>query len=200
MQCYPPILGPGLRCFQYYRKAIIQGNVVCIHQKSVAIFGFILFSPGDGQFTAPPPTCPGDTFTFRCNVTGDRNGDTRWKVGGSSECILGHSTPNDPRPCGSGSPFTVTTGTGFGTNATSFSSTLSGTAIPALDGTLVECFDQDVGNMIGNSTLQILGQYQYHVCLLLPFIQRLYITIVIINRHVSSVHHCLIHKVQTSSH
>ena len=137
---------------------IVWNTVVCIHQKSVAIFGFILFSPGDGQFTAPPPTCPGDTFTFRCNVTGDRNGDTRWKVGGSSECILGHSTPNDPRPCGSGSPFTVTTGTGFGTNATSFSSTLSGTAIPALDGTLVECFDQDVENMVGNSTLQILGQ------------------------------------------
>ena len=83
-------------------------------------------------------------------------------MGGSIECSLPHSTPNDPRPCGSGSPFTVTTGTGFGTNATSFSSTLSGTAIPALDGTLVECFGrdvgQDVGNMVGNSTLQILGQ------------------------------------------
>ena len=110
----------------------------------------------------------------------------------------------DPRSCGNSSDFIVTTGTGFGTNATSFSSTLSGTAIPALDGTLVECFGRDAGqdveNMVGNSTLQILGQYQYHVCLLLPFIQRLYVTIVIINRHVSSVHHCLIHKVQTSSH
>ena len=162
MQCYPPILGPGLHCFQYYRKAIIQGNVVCIHQKSVAIFGFILFSPGDGQFTAAPPTCPGDTFTFRCTVTGDMSRFTHWKVGGSSECFLSHTTPMDPRSCGNSSDFIVTTGTGFGTNATSFSSTLSGTAIPALDGTLVECFGRDVGqvvgNMVGNSTLQMLGQ------------------------------------------
>ena len=131
-------------------------------------------------------------------------GVTSWRVNGSKECVSGHTTPMDPRSCGNSSDFIVTTGTGFGTNATSFSSTLSGTAIPALDGTLVECFGRDVGqvvgNMVGNSTLQILGQYQYHVCLLLPFIQRLYVTIVISNRHVSSVHHCLIHKVQTSSH
>ena len=30
----------------------------------------IFFSPGDvtGQFTAAPPTCPGEPFTFRCTV------------------------------------------------------------------------------------------------------------------------------------
>ena len=117
-----------------------------------------------GQFTAAPPTCPGDTFTFRCTVTGNRNGVTIWRVGGSSDCLLGHSTADLPGPCGSGSPFTVTTGTGFGTsNATSFSSTLSGTAAPTLDGTLVECFgpalSRDAENRVGNSLLQISGQY-----------------------------------------
>ena len=79
---------------------------------------------------------------------------------GSSECSLLHSKANAPGPCGSGSLFTVTTGTGFGTSATSFSSTLSGTA---LNGTLVECFGpglaRDAENRVGISALQILGQY-----------------------------------------
>ena len=113
-----------------------------------------------GQFTAPSPTCPGDTFTFRCNVTGDMRGITIWRVG--IECILTHSTTNAPTPCGSGSPFMAATGTGFGTSATSFISTLSGTAVPALNGTLVECFgptfSRNAWNMIGNGTLQIIGQ------------------------------------------
>ena len=129
--------------------------------------GYNFNSLGDvtAQFTAAPPTCPGDTFTFRCTVTGDMNGVTIWRVGGSSECLLGHGTIDGPRPCGSGSPFTVITGSGFGpgTNATSFSSTLSGTASPTLDGTLVECFGpglaRDGGNRVGNSLLQISGQY-----------------------------------------
>ena len=94
------------------------------------------------------------------------SGVTIWIVGrvggGSSECSLLHSTASAPGPCGSGSPFTVTPGTGFGTSATSFSSTLSGTATSVLNGTLVECFGpglaRDAGNMVGGSTLQILGQ------------------------------------------
>ena len=57
------------------------------------------------------------------------------------------------------------TGTEFGTNASSYSSTLTGTATPTMDGTLIECFgpafSRDFGNMVGNSTLQILGQLTY---------------------------------------
>ena len=128
------------------------------------MFPFIGLFPGDAaaQFTTPPPTCPGDTFTFRCTVR-DRNGVTIWRVGGgSSECSLLHSTASAPRTCGSGSTFTATTGTGFGTSATSFTSTLSGTATSALNSTLVECFgpalSRDAGNMVGNSRLRILGQ------------------------------------------
>ena len=118
-------------------------------------------SPGNvlGQLTAAPPTCPGDTFTFRCNVTGDLRGITLWRAG--VECILPHSTTNAPTPCGSGSPFVAASRTGFGTSAISYSSTLSGTATSELNGTLVECFgpafSRDAENMVGKSTLQILG-------------------------------------------
>ena len=128
------------------------------------MFPFIGLFPGfvAAQFTAAPPTCPGDTFTFRCAVTGDMNGITIWRVGGSSECSVVHSIASAPHTCGSGSPFTVTAVTGFGTGATSFTSTLSGTATSALNDTLVEClgpaFSRDPWNMVGNSRLQILGQ------------------------------------------
>ena len=123
-----------------------------------------LFSPDDvaGQFTAAPPTCPGDTFTFRCTVTGDMSGFTIWRVNGSSVCILLHSTIGFSASCGSSSAFIVTTGTGFGTSATFYTSTLSGTATSELNGTLVECFGpglaRDANNRVGTSTLQILGQ------------------------------------------
>ena len=84
---------------------------------------------------------------------------------GSGECSLVHNTASAPGPCGSGSPFTVTTVTGFGTSATSFTSTLSGTAIPALNGTLVECFgpalSRESWNRVGGSTLQIIGQWVF---------------------------------------
>ena len=123
-----------------------------------------LFPPGHatGQFTAAPPTCPGDTFNFRCTVGGDRNGITIWRVDGSSKCTLSHSTAGAISTCGPGGAFTVTSGAEFGTTATSYSSTLSGTATSALNGTLVECFgppfSRDPGNIVGSSTLQLLGK------------------------------------------
>ena len=94
------------------------------------------------------------------------NGITIWRVGGgSTECTLLHSTVDGPRPCRTGSPFTVTTGTGFGMNATSYSSTLSGTATPGLNSTLVECLGPALprkpGNRVGGSTLQTIGQYMF---------------------------------------
>ena len=81
-------------------------------------------------------------------------------MGGSSgsECFLLHNNPSDTDVCGSGSVFTARFDA---TSANSFSSTLSGTATLALDGTLVECFgpvfSRDAGNMVGNSTLRIVG-------------------------------------------
>ena len=82
-------------------------------------------------------------------------------MGGSSECGLLHNTGSAPGPCGHGSLFIVTPGTEFGTRATSYSSTLSGTATSALNGTLVECFgpafSRESENKVGKSTLHILG-------------------------------------------
>ena len=116
-----------------------------------------------GQFTAAPPTCPGGNLRFSCTVGGDRNGVTIWRVSGTSECTLAHSTAGASSTCGAGSVFMATSGSEFGTSATSFSSTLSGTATSTLNGTLVECFgphlNREPGNRVGDSTLQILGEH-----------------------------------------
>ena len=125
----------------------------CIH---------LYFTLGDvaGQFTAAPPTCPGDTFTFRCSVSGTMNGVTIWRVAGSIECILVHRATSIA-VCGNA--FTARPEAGFGTNGPFFSSTLSGTAEPTMNGTLVECFgpanNVDPANSISGSALQIIGQY-----------------------------------------
>ena len=71
------------------------------------------------------------------------------------------STSTFPSVCGPSDVFTSQPGNGFGMSATSFTSTLSGTADPTLNGTMVECFgpdnNVDPGNMVGNSFFQILG-------------------------------------------
>ena len=120
-----------------------------------------------GQLTTAP-TCPGDLFTFNCTVTGDTNGFTIWRVNGSnSTCPLVHRSTSSTL-CRQEGAFTARPGTGFGmSNATSFSSTLSGIATTELDGILVQCFgpnnNVDPENKIGDSTLQILGQdVSYH--------------------------------------
>ena len=125
-----------------------------------------IFPDAAGQFTAAPPTCPGDTFTFRCTVVGEMSGSTIWRVGlGTSECTLAHTSTSSSSPCGPNSALTARPGTGFGTSGPSFTSTLSGTATSSLDGTLVECLGQ-VNNVdpeirVNRSTLQILGVYIY---------------------------------------
>ena len=137
--------------------AMWMKQLVCI------LLCILYFSPVDvsAQFTAPPPTCPGDTFTFRCTVTGSSSGITIWRVNGRSDCNLVHRI-SSLSFCGPSEVFTARSGTGFGTNGPSFTSTLSGTAPPTLNGTLVECFgpanNVDPGNRVGDSTLQILGQ------------------------------------------
>ena len=87
---------------------------------------------------------------------------TTWRVDESSQCPLLHSSSSVISTCGSGNAYTATSGTGFGTSATSFSSALSVTATPALNGTLIECFGPgtvgDLGNTVGGSTFRILGQ------------------------------------------
>ena len=121
-------------------------------------------SSGDvtAQLAAPPPTCPGDTFSFTCTVVGDMSGITIWRVNGSSNlCTLPHVSTGTAT-CGPSNDLIATPGTWFGTNATFYSSTLSRIAATALNGTLVECFGPnnsvDTGNRVNCSTLWILGQ------------------------------------------
>ena len=110
-----------------------------------------------------PPTCPGEPFTFRCTVTGNKSGVSTWRVNGTIECNLVHRSNSQSSICGPSDDFTARPSTGFGTSATSFTSTLSGTADPALNGTLVECFgpanNVDPGNRINGSPLEILGKF-----------------------------------------
>ena len=100
---------------------------------------------------------------FNCTVVGNMSGITTWRVGGTSECHLLHRSTSSSL-CGPSDTFTARPGREFGMNdATSFSSTLRGTADSALNGTLVECFgpanNVDPENMVGSSTLRILGWY-----------------------------------------
>ena len=137
---------------------------------SFYLFILTVISLGDvtGQFTAAPPTCPGETFTFRCTVTGNQTGLTIWRVnsreGESNRCNMIHRTLSSPI-CGPGNVFAAISGAGFGTSGPSYLSTLSGTATPSMDGTLIECFGPansvDPDNNIGYSTLQIVGQCMF---------------------------------------
>ena len=125
---------------------------------------WLYFLPGNvaGQFTEAHPACPGDAFTFSCTVVGNMSGFTTWRVNRSSECPLSHITTTSSTICGPSNAFTAKPGTGYETSATLFSSTLSGTADPALNGMLVECFGPDnnvnPGNRIDEGTLQVLGK------------------------------------------
>ena len=90
------------------------------------------------------------------------NGVTIWRLGASGDCPLVHSDAGASSSCGPGDDFMAAAGTGFGTNATSFMATLSGTATSSLDGMRVQCFpdlSRDPGNRVGDSTLQIIGRH-----------------------------------------
>ena len=87
------------------------------------------------------------------------NAITLWRVNGSRDlCILSQISTN-PDDCG---PNNAITASPVRENATSFLSTLSGTADPELDGILVECFGPDnnvnMDNRVGESPILIVGQ------------------------------------------
>ena len=78
-------------------------------------------------------------------------------MGGGSECIVGLLESDT---CGPGGAFRATSTTPE-LNSLILESTLSGIATMALDGTLVECFEQSADNMVGKSVLQTVGQYMF---------------------------------------
>ena len=117
----------------------------------------------DGQLTAPrSPTCPGNAFTFDCTVMpmSGMNAVILWRINNTTDlCIVSQISTNTD-DCGQNDAFTASPGT---SNATSFSSTLSATADPELDGLLVECFGpvndkQNMDNKVGEHPIQIVGQ------------------------------------------
>lgn len=118
-----------------------------------------------GQFTAPPSTCPCDTITFECIVAGNASGATFWCLdNASSVCTLVHDNISDTNICrGFSAMFAIEN-----TSNTSFSTSLSGTATPALNGTWVECFGPSHrGPIVGNSTIQIVGQYYLMIIIMI---------------------------------
>ena len=145
--------------------------LVCQHCSTCNTIAFsdhirwLCFAPDNvaGQFTAAPSTCPGDAFTFSCTVVGNMSGYTIWRINGSTKCHLLHRSKTSSTICHPSISFTAMPGTGYGTSAIFFTSTLSGTADPALNGTLVECFgpanNVDPGNRIDEGSLQILSKY-----------------------------------------
>ena len=84
---------------------------------------------------------------------------TLWRVNGTMALCTLSQLSIGPENCGPNTAFTASPGN---IDATSFSSTLSGTADPALDGILVECFGPDnnleIGNRVGGSPIRIVGQ------------------------------------------
>ena len=146
------------------------GSAYCKPEKGVHVMKCeppIYILPGDvtGQFTAAPPTCPGRNITFRCTVNG--SGTTLWRVGGSSNlCTLLHGVNDTVSTCmpnGASRPFTAMPESGFGPGSSGpFTSTLSATTDPVLDGTLVECYGPDgtlnLESRVGSSSIETIGQ------------------------------------------
>jgi len=83
-----------------------------------------------------------------------------WRVNDTTNlCTISQISTNTD-DCGPNDAFTGSPGR---VTATSFQSTLSGTADPELDGLLVECFGpvnnvQNMDNKVGESPIQIVGQ------------------------------------------
>ena len=92
-------------------------------------------------------------------IMSGRNAITLWRVNGAVGLCTLSTISTSSEHCGPNDAFTATPGS---VNATSFPSTLSGTADPKLDGILVECFGPDynleIGNRVGGSPVQIVGQ------------------------------------------
>ena len=82
-------------------------------------------------------------------------------MGVTSTCVLFHGRTASST-CGPGNLFVAVPETGFGTNATSFSSVLSHTATHAPNCTLIECLGLDSGghlvDKVGESIIHVLDQ------------------------------------------
>ena len=112
------------------------------------------------MFTAPPPTCPGQTALFSCKTHDDtRIHRSVWVVSEATApyggCPLVHyAWPDDSVGCGS---FTGHSAGEIPGNC--FHTELSVTATLALNATSVACYFADGGppDLIGSTTLLVIG-------------------------------------------
>ena len=113
------------------------------------------------QLTVPQEICPGDSPVFSCTVNDpSRTGITFWTVtvdGTVDECRLVHAIANDMQTCGPGNEFQSSLGDPVGNL---YPSTLTVDSIfTQLNGTIVECAGPSPSNVIGDTTICIVGEY-----------------------------------------
>ena len=113
------------------------------------------------QLTVPQDICPGDSPVFRCTVNDTSGGLTFWTVtvNGTDDnrCTLRHVVPNDMATCGPDDVFESSLGDPIGNL---YPSTLTvDSMFTQLNGTIVECAGPTPSNVIGDTTICIMGEY-----------------------------------------
>ena len=115
------------------------------------------------QLTVPQEICPGGSPVFSCTVNDPTSGLalTFWTVtvNGTEDdnCRLIHSVTNDMQTCGPGNVFESSLGDPVGNL---YPSTLTVDSISTqLNGTIVECAGLTPSNVIGDTTICVVGKF-----------------------------------------
>ena len=128
------------------------------------------------EFTVPQEICPGDSPVLSCTVDDPTSGlaSTFWTVtvnGTEDECRLTHSVTDEMKTCGPGDEFESSLGDPVGNL---YPSTLTvDSMFTQLNGTSVECAGPSASNVIGETTICVVGEYcQVQLsCLYIYFIE-----------------------------
>ena len=112
------------------------------------------FSPPSGDI------CPGSDIEFSCVGNSELNSFTQWEItpdGGEPSCIVLHNEPTVMLSCG---PEDIFTSSLTGQTGLSYTSSLRAEDVPlGLNGTVVECRDGADIQIIGSTTICIVGKY-----------------------------------------
>ena len=114
------------------------------------------------QLTVPQEICPGDSPVFSCTVN-DPSGTavTLWTVTVNGfeddNCRLIHAITNEMQTCGPDDVFQSSLGVPVGNL---YPSTLTVDSLSTqLNGTIVECAGPATSNVIGDTTICVVGEY-----------------------------------------